>query len=1273
MFTFFFGVLGRFLFGPIGGFLFTLLGNALFGKKSKTPKLEELQYQDANYGSSIYYSWGTTRLGGTVFWPKYLKLRPHKIEGEKGGVLFFEYQKTPDIPTRKATWGMIYIKCPYIYDDCYAVEELVSIRMNGKLVYDVSDTASAQFRSDSEAMLWKNENGVRIYYGTPDQPISYFVSVDQYSKQIAYRHRFYIIFVDWILHDFGDTLPEINVVTTKRGYRKPNFWYDRTELNYSVIKHTAIVAFDLLFFVGGIKWNTDDGDYAESGESIGYTIDEDGYLTSSDTKPLNQERYNHGIVLLTGTFNLFGSVEPRLVVIGGVSGLSEAAPTPIYYADAYDGYMMEEKAEGGNWTSCAVIADQYGITLGRLPLPRDSFGCVYYERHDGWHPFNRCTFIFCGRNSRSGAGGSDYTGPGNSFRDCWAWNGGTFFLLTRVSDGESVDCGLGYRLFPASCQHGNHIFAGGGLTMDEAGNPSNARDVYKMLIFADDEAFGAVNKQVSFVCVCSDILLNSPEWPAPEQWCISKLFSFRGQLVASVMDSGSNTICFFRSTDGNGMIWEYWHKGKYTILSTTSNSYTVAGDQTENISSDDTITVVDDGVTNNKVESVYYNESTDRTTITCTLSNTTEGILYVDYISKKELTNYKMLFDIWDESSVYPDDVTITPYKGRVVVRGSNVPGNRGTLNTFVANPPVVETYQIPLSEPVRDCCALSGIGASHIDFDDLTQLLYGFASGKDTNKNRIETFRQYGFFDIIQKGDIVTGVNRGGNIVGTIDADYLGAQVVKSGESPKPIDKSIITTKNPKSKPYRVDVKYLSIELGLQPGIQSSPIRNDSSIGNRIITVDIPIVMSDAKASQIAECLLYECDFQDIEIKVPNLFLKFYPTNPISVITDNETFRVLINDVTYTSEGIVEIQGRIEDTSIYSSKQIGASASDYVPPSTERIDVTGMFLDIPWFYGVDDFTIILGCFPTDSDDAEKFTLVDVYYYDTGLSVPYKYLGSINNYLHYGTISTALPAGSKTGMDNTNKPVVTMVLGELSSGELAGVLGSGVNLVAIGSPTNGWELLSFVDAVDLGSNQYRLERLLRYQYGTDYIVHQNDEYLVVLDTTKLLRLVPGVNALNKSLQFLLVPNKGVVTSVDPVSFTPTFVCKKPFSPINLTGVKLSNGVWKFTWERRVRGTVTWTNTSIPLQETLERYELDFYSQDGLEVLHTRVIDVVYLNPNRKPYCYLDISDIHSIINGKDEIVLGQSSIYGGEVSSIKVGIYQMSIEIGRGFGEVKTF
>jgi hypothetical protein len=1188
-----FGFLGRVLFGPIGGLIFTLAGSLLFGSKQKSPKIDTIQYQESQYGAPLHYLWGSMRVGGTIFWPHNLKLRPYKIEGEKGGILFFEYQKSPDVYTRQATWGVMFIETPTINGQERPVDVVDKIWMNGKLVYDISEDATDKFRSDSEAMLSLMYSGIRIHLGTSSQSVDPLITADSESSQIAYTNRCYILFVNWLLQDFGDTLPQVNIRAIKRGFKHPDTWTNKTDTGEnSLIFHTTEVAFGQLWVMGGILWSSSLSDYYDTGETTGYEIEE-GELVAKNQKTLNQARSEHGSAYITGTMNLFGAVAPRLVVLGGMNNIADI------YDDPLNGFMMEEKGEAGGWTSCAVISDKYGITLERLPLPRDSFGFCYYERQDGWHPFNRCLIIFCGRNSigSGNPGHCDYQGPGSALRDAWAWNGGTWYLLTRITEDEggkeSKDCGLGYRLYPASCQHGNTLYAGGGLTVGSDGNTSNARDVYRATFFEADSDFRAIDTQVRFKCICTDIL-SGISWPDKEHWCLSRLVSYRGQLIASLMYESTTAVYLFKSIDGEGMFWDLWNRGRYKIVGNGAGYYTITGDHSRDFTSDDTITVVSLGLSSNRVSTVSYDAITNLTTINLVASDTASpGYIYLDAISKKDLTNYEMVFDTWDVmDDIQPNDFSITPYEGQLVIIGSNIPEDRTSRNIFLTSPAESELYDIEIGEILTDIHALNGVEEKFTDFSALTQTIHGVAFDKGSGKSRIEVLRQCGLFDLVQIDNKITGVNRGGDPVDTIEADYLGAVAIDGKNETSYQDQAVISFVNPSSVPYRTDVKYFSVELDYQPGIQSSPIRDDATIGKRVITIDLPVAMTDARASQIAEILLYEAAFPSIEIKTPLLYVGCMPTDPITVNTENEQLRVLIESITVDSDDIVAIQGRIEDTTIYESRQVGASSLPHSGPTTETINVTGIFLDLPWFFGENDPSFCFGAYPTDPDDADKFDGVDIYYYDPESSIDYKYLGTVLEYIHHGTVEGILPPGSD--YDTLNTLTVTMALGTLASASKDAVLYSGENLVAVGTAENGWEMLSFETAISLGGGQYRLEGLYRHQFGSEHIVHGETDQIVVLNTKRLIKISPGVNGYNIPISYVILPLGGLIgLVVDRPTFTAKYICRKPYSPVMLEGERMPNGDIKIQWFGS--GIGTWNDYAEigrPVIDGVESYEID---------------------------------------------------------------------------------
>jgi hypothetical protein len=191
-----------------------------------------------------------------------------------------------------------------------------------------------------------------------------------------------------------------------------------------------------------------------------------------------------------------------------------------------------------------------------------------------------------------------------------------------------------------------------------------------------------------------------------------------------------------------------------------------------------------------------------------------------------------------------------------------------------------------------------------------------------------------------------------------------------------------------------------------------------------------------------------------------------------------------------------------------------------------------------------------------------------------------------------------------------------------------------------------WEVLQFGEAELIGTNTFRLSRLLRGQAGSEWAM--GDPLLagapfVVLDDN-VIALARGLNALGRTMQLRIVAatlSYGDASAVAK-TVTPTDVALRPLAPVHLRAVRDGAGV-TFSWIRRTRiDGDSWDVQEVPLGEATEAYEVDVLAGSTvLRTLATATPQVLYA-------------------------AAAETTDFGGPQASLSVAVYQLSATVGRG-------
>lgn len=190
------------------------------------------------------------------------------------------------------------------------------------------------------------------------------------------------------------------------------------------------------------------------------------------------------------------------------------------------------------------------------------------------------------------------------------------------------------------------------------------------------------------------------------------------------------------------------------------------------------------------------------------------------------------------------------------------------TANTFVAGTATMEpdnkyigeadgTVQPqgqPLSEIVLDLSQRAGLDASQVDVSQLADDTvdgYAIANQMDV-RAAINAMAPAYFFDGVESGAQVKYVKRGGAIAATVADDELGAYE-SGGQAPDPLETS---RKMDDELPANFNVRYIRAATKYDAAARLAK----RLIGNSgtEATLDLPIVMTDTKAQEVAEVNLH-------------------------------------------------------------------------------------------------------------------------------------------------------------------------------------------------------------------------------------------------------------------------------------------------------------------------------------------------------------------------------------------------------------------------------
>ncbi|MBN2327416.1 MAG: phage tail protein, partial [Candidatus Omnitrophica bacterium] len=862
-------------------------------------------------------------------------------------------------------------------------------------------------------------------------------------------------------------------------------------------------------------------------------------------------------------------------------------------------------------------------------------------------------FLMGGRCTRSDEHQLAWTGPGNLLRDLWFYNEGNHWqLLTVILDGESDDCGAGYRMKASMAVFKDELYLLGGVRWAEgliAGEP--LRDCLR-LNFHTGMPFPR------FTVLNGDLMAAWPNEDKKKDYFIAGASVWRNRLIALMSKGGGQSQDFMLWASDDGIGWEPMHKGKYVIYSSAAGYYIIAGDHVNDVQAGDTLTALgESNFFEHAVTEVLAFGQNTKIVVDDGLGDVVpSGTIYVHAVALNPIVTEEIFsrscgFENFKESLYLLGGIDSYPRAGKILIH---------KVENSIAHPKTVA-----LREIVEELCAAdAGIDPDLIDASQLTDDVDGVcAANRPTVKEMIEMLRQYGFFDAVDSDGVLKFVKRGGNPAFTVSDGDLAAE--DPGKSKKP-EKLTITYEQENDLPRSVEVVYADSGQDYLDGAQTA--KRSVSGAQKPVTLNMTIAMNANRAARTAEINLWEYwasrAILNWQTKYDFLHLDPADVGTLQVLGSEHITRIKSMD--FGAPRVIKFQSVLEEPHIYTDEFLDvAGVVKDVRRNNMIVDyaVSGYLMDIPILsMQDDDFGFYFAARPADPEHADRWRGADLHVKDPE-SGAWAVIVTAKAAANAGIVSTPAGGARTAVWDNVNAIEVHLWSGSLSSCSEEDAL-SGANRVLYGD-----EILQFCEAEQVSENVWRCSKLLRGRYCTERHVdgHAENERFVMLDDAVIRIKSEDRNVLGKELSFCLTVLRGAPSDAAAAPFTCNGTGKKPASPVYLEAQRREDGCWRISWMRRTRGAASWEGGfPLPLNEESEKYEIDFLYEG--EVSHTQEIKILSYPSQRKIQFDLPVEGFDFINGlGETEHQYGQDEVYGAAADSIHVKVYQISEAVGRGF------
>lgn len=570
-----------------------------------------------------------------------------------------------------------------------------------------------------------------------------------------------------------------------------------------------------------------------------------------------------------------------------------------------------------------------------------------------------------------------------------------------------------------------------------------------------------------------------------------------------------------------------------------------------------------------------------------------------------------------------------------------------GAKITYPAGPPQVRLFiaqynslaatGVDLSEVISAECDLCGIEPSDLDVSDCTEEVMGYAIARvATTRANLEPLLTAKRRDVVESEWQLKFPQRGSAPVLTIPYKDLGAE-----EAEVSMAEPLATTRAQElDLPRTVLVNYINAEQDYQGGTE--PSRRLITRAQKELAVDVAVVMTPDQAAQVADAIMYDTWTARTarSISVLRKYSELESGDVFNVIDrTGNTLRLRAVEAEYAGP-VIKLNTVEDDPTVNTQTSAGAIAgvpqtASALPPAT-----VADFLDIPILRDLDDnngmYVALRGTRPS----AWRGAVLSRESVDGALST----VGTVLNTATVGVTTTALPNWTGGNVfDETNSVLITLYSGELESVSRDSVLNSGRNALLIGN-----EIVQACDITFVSGTTWRASRLLRGRRGTEWAQtgHAIGDRVVLLDIAGMLR--PALSAAELNTEQGYATQSIGRNQLTHYKFTNTGIGRKPFSPVNVRGIRASND-WTIDWDRRTRlaAELPTAGVDVPLGESSELYDVEICSSATFAtVVRT----------------YTNVTSATRIYPSADQV-----TDFGSNQATIHVRVFQKSATVGRGY------
>jgi hypothetical protein len=1123
------------------------LGSALFPGSLPDqvgPRLSDLKVQNSSYGGMIPIYYGTMRGAGNIIWSTDIQEHPHtETQGGKGG------------PSQTTT--TFSYTCSFAISICEG--EAVAIRRvwaDSTLIFDISDTNTGVTQAEGLQM--------QVYLGTETQLPDPTIEADKGAGNVpGYRGEVYAVFTDFSLTKFGNRIPNFSFEVVMAGsvgvpaqttYGEAYVTGGGDEpfkASYDDTGHlwmhtlTGHARFDVptqswVIDTSGVPNTPQIQQYDAVTKELIWAYDVPAQTEIPDpvgAPTVTEQVYPmHGQGICSGGFYFIARGLPGNLFGPIIGGLP--APNPFAHGIAVNTATRE----------VIILIDtcSYGgaVYWPGVPIPVIDNNKVFFASSNGVFAN---TAIGFSPASLGGTGGDsdidptpDRSGPAPLWSAPYDWN---------EARAKHASCAM---IVVDSVSFDLPFWA------------------FRSTIFDDLDAvivqgFGSYLTWIEHSPIVNSFDINPPSF-------VSSIYLPDTSNIPIVWDKANDVLWAFASSNpAGGSLANHLYSIKKSAggLILTDENFTFSfpfGD-----------------VNGNNVVGACLDKTSGHLRL-ITFGGTDPGrLLLFNPISKTVIENIR---------------VSVPVTSGQETMRDFPEQRKISTTNTGriadIPYGPSVTSDQVILGDIVSNLSLRAGLTTGDINVSALTDLVDGYAITRQSPvRSPIEQLQQAYFFDAVESDSKVKFVKRGGSSIVTIVSDDLAAH--SYGDSLPDI---LTTTRVQEVElPSALNITYLNPGADYQNNTQQSKRLIGSS--GEAVNVELPIVLSDDQAKQIADASMFNAwtGRTSYKFQTTNKYAKYEPTDVM--IVNGKTLRVVKKD---EGQGLIKWEAVAELAEIYAQAAVGVSGNNGGGQTVSNPSATTMWLlDMPMLRDADDDP---GFYYAARGDDTSWPGAVLYKSADGGGT-FVEAGSVITAATMGLSLTALGSFSHGYVFDYENTVTVKLYNDatLSSTTQLAVL-NGANVALLGS-----ELIQFKTATLNADGTYTLSGLLRGRKGTEWAmgIHGTGERFLSISLATINRISAANSEIGLSRTYKGVTIGKTIASAGAQTFTDTAVALKPYAPCQLKGTRDVSNNLTITWVRRTRS--AWDSLdarAAPLDEASELYDVVIYS-DGLYTTVVRTI------------------------------------------------------------------